>query len=155
MKKWGMALIFIVCFVEVKAPVLWESFLEFRREFEVIKYLPFSEERMARYIEMKYSDFMYTDYLLRQARLETGHYTSPIFREGNNLFGMKHPRVRETLSKGSKRGHAYFEHWTESVDDYMLWYKYYERLVGDCYYQFLNRVGYAEDKRYISKLKLV
>jgi len=61
-----------------------------------------------------------------QAILESGWFTSDIFKENNNLFGMKHPQVRETLSKGVNRGHAVYDTWLDSVKDYALWQKYYQ-----------------------------
>lgn len=90
---------------------------------------------------------------VRQSMLETGFFTSTIFNENNNLFGMKHPRVRPTKSVGSARGHAVYEHWTDSVEDYVLWYEYMTRNGGYVDYKhFLKKVGYAEDEQYINKL---
>ena len=44
---------------------------------------------------------------LAQAKLETGNYTSKIFRESNNLFGMKEAKSRITTAKGTQFNHAY------------------------------------------------
>jgi len=41
-----------------------------------------------------------------QAGFETGNFTSVIFKENNNLFGMKLPKVRKTTAIGENRGHA-------------------------------------------------
>lgn len=97
----------------------------------------------------------YADYIVRQAILETGNFTSTIFLENNNLLGMKHPRVRPTTSLGSNRGHATYFHWTESVEDYLLWLRYYKDRGWDTqdYFKFLREVGYAEDPYYIYKLQ--
>ena len=40
--------------------------------------------------------------VMAQARLETGNYKSRIFKENNNLFGMKVARRRPTTNKGSQ-----------------------------------------------------
>jgi len=107
-------------------------------------------------------DYIYLNYrtnkkiILSQAILETGFFTSDIFIENNNLFGMKEPRVRPTKALGSNRGHATYNHWTCSVDDYVLWYQYMTRNKSYTnYFSFLNSIGYAEDGDYIFKLKTI
>ena len=94
--------------------------------------------------------------IIAQAILETGLFTSPIFYENNNLFGMKEPRVRETTAIGSSRGHATYDNWVDSVDDYILWYNYVTRnRVYEDYLQFLVYIGYAEDPYYLKKLLIL
>ena len=80
--------------------------------------------------------------VVAQSRLETGGYRSRIFKENNNLFGMKHPRQRQTLSKGPNRGHASFENWQDSVKDYKMWQDYNKlsNLSKDQYVAKLNRI---------------
>ncbi|NBK22752.1 MAG: hypothetical protein EOM68_12070 [Spirochaetia bacterium] len=134
------------------APALPREDREHRFEINALPYLPFSEERLALYLDQHN---LPKDILMAQARLETGYYTSRIFVESNNLFGMRHPRIRETRSLGSQYGHAYYDHWTDSVDDYILWYTYFENRYDGCYFAFLNGVGYAEDRQYTKKLKLL
>ncbi len=91
-----------------------------------------------------------------QALLETGFFTSQIFFENNNLFGMKKPFVRNNLVVGVNRGHATFNHWTDSVKDYKLWYNFMTRNNNyNNYYNFLAAMGYAEDGTYIQKLKQI
>lgn len=88
-----------------------------------------------------------------QAILETGVFTSLVFYENNNLFGMKQPRVRRTTATGSNRGHATYDSWVDSVDDYILWYNYVTRnRVYTDYLDFLAYIGYAEDPYYLRKL---
>jgi hypothetical protein len=55
---------------------------------------------------------------------ETGNFTSPIFRENKNLFGMKLPRVRPTKATGENRGHATFNSLQDSVADQILFLNY-------------------------------
>lgn len=94
--------------------------------------------------------------VVSQAILETGTFRSDIFNKNNNLFGMKHPRVRPTTSLGSDMGHAVYEHWTCSVKDYKLWYYYMtKKRKYDNYMAFLTSVGYAEDYNYLFKLRTI
>ena len=96
-------------------------------------------------------DIKHKEVVLQQIHLETGNLTSDVCLQNNNLFGMKQPRVRETTALGTKRGHAYYNHYIDSIKDYALWQQHmYED--GD-YYAFLGRVGYAEATHYIKTLK--
>lgn len=88
-----------------------------------------------------------------QAVLETSHFQSRVFIENNNLFGMKQAFVRPNTAVGTNRGHAVYNHWTCSVDDYRLRYSYFTRnRIYTDYLAFLVETGYAEDIHYINKL---
>lgn len=111
----------------------------------------FSEEALYDYlVEL---NVKFPDVVIAQARLETGNYTSSIFKENNNLFGMKEARVRISTNKGTSSGHAVFHNWQESVLDYAF---YQARYLSDIktrseYFQYLNN-RYAEDSNYINKV---
>jgi flagellum-specific peptidoglycan hydrolase FlgJ len=87
-------------------------------------------------------------YVFAQAAFETGNFTSDIFKENNNLFGMKLPRVRQTLATGENRGHATFNSITDSIKDFALFHK--ARALApsftsiDTYIETLNNKGYFE-----------
>ena len=49
---------------------------------------------------------------------------SKLFKSNNNLFGMRQPGVRPTMSKGAKYGFASFEKWQHSIDDYKLYLEF-------------------------------
>ena len=79
-----------------------------------------------------------------QAILETGHFSSSLCKRSHNLFGLRRP------SDGS---YYEFSSWQESVRAYRdyVQYKYSD---GD-YYSFLNRIGYAQDQQYTSKVRRI
>jgi len=62
--------------------------------------------------------------LKSQSILEIGKSGSNISRECNNLFGMKHPIKRDTMSSGTCRGHAKYVSIFASIYDRFLWDKY-------------------------------
>lgn len=62
-------------------------------------------------------------YITAQAAHETGNFTSKIFKENNNLFGMKLPKQRKTTATGEKYGHATFNNIEDAVKDFKLYYK--------------------------------
>ena len=80
-----------------------------------------------------------------QAILETGHFTSAICQNRNNLFGLYNSSKKEFYS---------FEHWSESVRAYIDFIQYRYKPPND-YYEFLDNIGYAEDPEYINKLKRI
>lgn len=79
---------------------------------------PFSIENLKS--EIVKQGIKYPNIVLAQAVLESGHFDSDIFKENNNLFGMKKPSVRKTLATGENRGHATFKNWVDSVRDYKM-----------------------------------
>jgi hypothetical protein len=88
-----------------------------------------------------------------QARLETGNFTSKIFKENNNLFGMREATVRPTTNKGTENNHAYFDNWYDSVLDYAMYSASYlsDIKTEDEYLQYLKQ-NYAEDPNYMEAL---
>jgi uncharacterized FlgJ-related protein len=79
---------------------------------------------------------------------------SKLFKSNNNLFGMRQPGVRPTMSKGPKYGFASFEKWQHSVLDYKLYLEFVggHKMTRDSYLSHLDR-NYAHKgySSYISK----
>lgn len=94
--------------------------------------------------------------VLAQSIVETGHWTSKIFLENHNLFGMKEAYVRVHTAKGTQYGHAYYEDWEESVYDYAFYQCRYLGAIRteDEYFNYLSN-SYAEATNYIKILKQV
>lgn len=123
-----------------------------------IRYQSFSEDLLKKCLE--FEGVKYQDIVSLQSQLETGYYTSDIFINANNLFGMRYPKYRPTVAAGIYKEHARYAHWSDSVIDYALWQKWYlsqgYRIEGnddnDFYLVFLKCIPYAEDKNYIPKL---
>lgn len=85
---------------------------------------------------------LHKDVVLAQALLETGYFTSRVCRENNNLFGLRRP------SDGS---YYSFARWEDSVRAYRDYVQY--KYQGGDYYDFLTRIGYAEDREYVTKVR--
>ena len=114
----------------------------------------FSEENLIE--EISKLNFKYPHIVLAQAILETGKYESKVFKENNNLFGMKEARVRLNLAKGTQHGHAYYDNWKESLTDYALWYSTYANKCKNekQLYKLLNK-QYAEANYYPQALQRI
>lgn len=90
--------------------------------------------------ELKRQNVSHPHIVLAQAKLESGNYTSSVYKNNNNLFG---------LMKGDKYHH--FNHWKQSITFYKEHIQ--NRYKGGNYYAFLNDIGYAKDPSYTDKLK--
>jgi hypothetical protein len=99
--------------------------------------------------ELKRLNVRFPEIILAQSILETGHYTSRIFEENNNLFGMKEAKARSTTALGTQLGHAYYNNWKESVLDYALFQNAYMNKIRKekQYLKYLDK-NYAEATGY-------
>ena len=128
----------------------------FEKELVVLdtKEKPFSQEELI--TMLKDLNVRYPHIVLAQSILETGHYSSTIFKTNHNLFGMKEARRRVKTAKGTQLNHAYYENWKESVYDYAFYQcRYMGRIDSeDEYYQALD-ASYAEANQYSTLLKQI
>ena len=100
-------------------------------------------------------NIQHADIVLKQAILESGHFQSRIFKENNNLFGMKVARQRPTTATGEQHKHAKYDSWKLSVIDYALWQtKYCHNLTKNEYLEYLQRV-YSTNKNYVKYLQMI
>ena len=102
--------------------------------------LPFSPENLKS--EIKKQNITYPDVALAQAKWESKHFKSDIFKDNNNLFGMKLAKLRPTTAIGKNKmhgDHAAYRNWQDSVKDYKLW-------------QDSNGMSKLPKDRYITKL---
>ena len=94
---------------------------------------------------MEYYDIDHPATVYAQAILETGYFKSRVCKEYNNLFGLYNSR---------KGDYFRYNHWVESVIAYAELIQGSKRY-DDIYYDYLTKIGYAEDKDYITKLKQI
>lgn len=93
----------------------------------------------------EYYGIQHANIVLAQAILETGHYQSGGCTRDKNLFGLYNSRKQEFFK---------FEKWYHSVEAYrnMIQFRY----DGESnYYDWLEKIGYAEDTLYVQKLKRI
>lgn len=112
----------------------------------------FSEEKLINMI--KDLNLKFPHIILAQAKLETGNFTSNIFKENHNLFGMKEAKLRVNIARGTQYNHAFYNHWTESVYDYAFYQSTYlsKLKTEEQYFTYLGE-SYAEADRYVETLK--
>jgi hypothetical protein len=86
--------------------------------------------------------------LVAQAAFETANFTSPVFLNNNNFFGMKQPKIRRTLATGTALNHATFNSRRDSVNDFALWWSYFnmprEFISISDYVYLIKSKGYFE-----------
>lgn len=109
------------------------------------------------YNEILEQGIEFPDIVFAQAILESSHFKSKIFKENNNIFGMKIAKKRQTSSVGSKNGFSVYISWRDSIIDY---YYYQEmilskrRMTRDQYFYHLEK-NYAGSDGYSKKLKTI
>ncbi len=140
--------------VGIGAVTLMEKSIKFYTE-EDYRELPITIENLR--LVLDFYRVKNPEIVLRQAMLESGGFTSSLFKRSNNLFGMKVPRYRESVTKGFimalEGKFAFYSYWTDSVKDYKLWQD--TSPVDTDYYTYLKKRGYAEDPRYKEKLNRI
>lgn len=112
------------------------------------------EEEVFEYVDSL--PFLYPDIVKAQIILETGNFSSRVFKENNNLFGMRMPASRLTTATGSKNKYAEYNTWQESIIDRLIYeskYLYKYKNKGE-YFAFLDRI-YAEGEYYSKTLKTI
>jgi flagellum-specific peptidoglycan hydrolase FlgJ len=100
-------------------------------------------------------DILYPDIVFAQAVLESGSFKSNLAILNNNIFGMKHPKIRETTAIGEgKSGYAKYKTWIQSVEDYQHWQDFFLKDKEISRQEYLNLLGriYATDKNYVLRL---
>jgi hypothetical protein len=114
----------------------------------------FSKEALV--AELKKLNVKFPYIVLAQSMIESGHFQSNIFRENNNLFGMKQAMQRVTTALGTQNNHAYYENWRESVLDYAMFQSSYLRDIKTetAYMEYLG-ANYAEASNYRSAIQKV
>lgn len=104
---------------------------------------------------LRKSNVKYPHIILAQAKIESGNFTSTIFKENNNMFGMRLARQRPTTAVSENKGFAVYSSWDLSFYDYLLYQC--SAMSNFCsnedeYYQRLED-RYAQDTNYVSSLK--
>ena len=99
--------------------------------------------------ELQIQGVKFPDIVLRQACLESGFFTSNIWKKYNNPFGFCF-KDKYLQFDDYKQAIKYYKDWQDR------WFPYYvkDRLIdSNSYYKFLNDIQYASDSLYIQKLK--
>ena len=118
-------------------------------------------DEVGSWVELLRSEgIQFPNVVLAQMVHETNYCRSRIYKENNNLFGMRHNS--RGISKGERNQHAYYDTKLESIKDYAAWQKVVLRLrpvTNETQYLSLlenlplcKNCRYAEDKQYIKKI---
>ena len=90
--------------------------------------------------ELYKQNIPHANIVLAQSIHETGNYKSKLCKTHNNILGLR-------------KGNSYrrYDNYIECISDYKKLIS--SRYKGGDYYNFLQRIGYAEDIEYINKIK--
>ena len=106
------------------------------------------------YAFLKDNNAWYPEILLKQAKLESGNYTSDVYTNANNLYGMKKVGKRQTTQLNTTyKGYGCYTNWCESVLDRMLWDINRFNNIKPTEEEYLEAMSiYAETENYIELL---
>lgn len=90
-----------------------------------------------------------------QAIIESNNFSSNIWKENNNMFGMKMPERRPTVAISINKGHSVYKNWRDCVIDYALFQSSYLRGLTEEEYFVKIGSSYAEDSSYEKKIREV
>lgn len=105
---------------------------------------------------MKDMGVQHIDIALAQAILESGTFTSNMFKTKNNMFGMKVPGRRETTAI-NKKGYAAYSSWFDCVRDYKLYQDFVTKNKNVSRSKYLSIIArsYSTNPDYIPMLKKI
>lgn len=93
-------------------------FLNFRPK-TILNQTPINSSRLAN------SEYAGLAKLLEaQSMHETGNYTSPVFKNLNNLFGMKIPVIRHRVNYGNNGTYSAYTDLDQSIEDQILYLRH-------------------------------
>jgi hypothetical protein len=154
--------LFMLILLLLATPVMYSSFNAVEYPSVIAKAGPISvEDRILTMLLTHGVGLEAAKIILAQAKLESGHFSSDIFLENNNPFGMKQARSRETTAVGTHRGHAVYPTVEHAVKDYILWMQCTGVSMQETcpikYVELLNMKKYFEDssKRYIRGIQRI
>lgn len=115
---------------------------------------PFTEDALIDLLED--CNMKYPHIVLAQAKLESSNFKSKVFKQNNNMFGMRKARQRITSAMGEKNTYAYYRDWMDCVYDYAMYQSSVMCKVSN-ESEYFVRLGerYAEDSLYVDKLKRI
>ena len=106
------------------------------------------------YVFLKDNNAWYPEILLKQAKIESGNYTSNVYMNANNLYGMKKVGKRQTTQlNNTYNGYGCYTNWCESVLDRMLWDIFYFKNIKPSKEEYIKAMNiYAEAENYAELL---
>ena len=120
---WGSVVVLLLGSFLMGRYAKFESMDKFEKEVLILNLQKerdkFTEEKLID--ELKRLNVRYPHIVMAQSILETGHWSSRIFKSNHNLFGMKQANIRINTAKGTNLNHAYYENWQESLYDYAFY----------------------------------
>lgn len=146
---WIFALMFVLGYFS-RGTIIEKIF--HRGETIFVRPKQFSEDSLVELLNN--CNIKYPYIVLAQAKLESSNFTSKIFRQNHNMFGMRKAHQRITTAQTEKDTYAYYETWTDCVYDYCLYQSSVMcNVINEEGYFVKLGEKYAEDPLYVSKLK--
>jgi uncharacterized FlgJ-related protein len=121
----GIGFLSVIYFLIKDKETLETKIIEYEKSVLVLKLEEDKFTKTKFLTKLKEWNIKFPDIVYAQAIIESGNFGSFVFKENNNMFGMKLARIRPTTALGLKHNHAYYEKWQHSLLDYALYQSYY------------------------------
>ena len=148
----GIALFMLFSFMYI--PRVTKIYYKIENPNTIVEDSSFTKEKLIIYVNSLNLKFPHI--ILAQAQLESGNFTSHIFKSNNNFFVMKQARSRPTTCIKLQHGHAYYNNWKDCVIDYALYQAAYLKNIKteEQYYKYIGN-NYAESENYSKIVKKI
>lgn len=154
LKTIGVLLIVVMLFLFSYSGVVKKDYSEAEIKLIMLKHNEFTKDKLIE--KIKKLNFRFPHIVYAQAILESGNFTSQVFKENNNMFGMREAKARINVANGTNLNHAYYNTWEESLEDFAYYYSTYLSRISteEEYFAYLSQ-NYAESGDYVKNLKNV
>lgn len=107
--------------------------------------------------KLKQMNIKFPEVILQQIMVESGFGKSTVYKENNNLVGMRYPNLRPTTAIGENRTYCVYKNWEECIVDIALWQTQNAKGIRsqEEYYQLLDAVYSESGNNYSTALKRV
>lgn len=132
--------------------------IEYIHSEEVINLITNESFSKSKFIEeVVHSGFKYPEIIIAQAYIESEHFRSPVWKENNNMLGMRLAQSRFTLATGENLKHAVFKNWKDCVKDRLIYEALYlNKINKEQYYQYLDKIyARAGSTKYSNLIKQI
>jgi len=134
---------------------IWKEVVVISAEKEITLKTNEDFSRTKLFLEIDKYTFKYPEIVKAQSLVESGHFKSAVFKQNNNMFGMRMAMVRISTTRSSNLNHAYYDNWKDCVIDRALYEaQYLSKLTKEQYFEYLDQT-YAEGPGYSNLLKQV
>lgn len=157
MEKYRCWILILLLILTIKSTTVTENYTHITVEnIEILQTPELTKQNVIKFI--KQLPLQHADILYQKIILETGHLTSQLATNYNNLTGMRVVKKRITTQSGiAIKGYGKYDDWRDSILDYLLWQQSVvkKKLSKSEYYDFTAKIYSVRKNEYVKTLKQI